>query len=94
MANGSHKPGPAQADRYREKYRSRGRSLQSKLDAAAPRNLPPYRAEMESEDSTITGPGNISAKLPIPRAGRLAIGFGLCVLFICVGAAIVLRAWR
>ena len=90
MANGSHREGPAAADRIREKHAKHARALQRALDE----ELPPYRAEMESEDSTVTGPGGITAKLPIPRAGRMAIGFGLGVLFICVGIAIVLYAVR
>lgn len=93
MPNGDTE-GQARAERLMIRYRQNARGRDNGLAAMAERSLPPYRAEMESEDSTVTGPGGITAKLPIPRAGRMAIGFGLGVLFICVGIAIVLYAVR
>lgn len=72
------------ADDYEQNRRARENAL---------RQLPPYRVEMESEDSQVTGPMGVGAKLPIPRAGRLAIGIGLGLLFACVGVAIVLKFW-
>lgn len=101
MANGTTDEKLAKADRIREKSAKaqhkadqNRKATQNAIAELRRSQLQPYRAEMESEDSTVTGPGGITAKLPIPRAGRLAIGIGLGVLFICVGAAIVLRAWR
>jgi type VI protein secretion system component VasF len=44
MANGSHKEGPARADRFREEAEKHERLIQRSFD-----DLPPYREEMDSE---------------------------------------------
>ena len=55
------------------------------------RRLPRYR-DSDDEISEVKVPGG-TAKLPIPRLGRLAIGIGLGFLFASIGVAIVLRFW-
>lgn len=57
MANGSHKQGPATADRLREKYAKHARMTQKALDDARkpvsnPPGSEPYREEMDSVTDT------------------------------------------
>ncbi len=88
--NGTHESG-ARAERLRNENRKHERGIQNGFDNLR-RDLPPYRAEMESEVSEVKVPGGM-AKLPIPRVGRIAIGVGLGLLFACIGAAILVRSW-
>lgn len=82
MANGSHKEGPARADRLREDYAKHERDVQRALDA-----LPPYRDEEDSE-AEITGTWKgVHVKTGLPRAARQALGFALAVLVLAL-------AWR
>lgn len=90
MANGSHKPGPAQADRYREKYRHRGHLLEAKLDALeAERGLRPY---LESDSEITANTSGLHAK-GIPSHAWRAIGIGIAVFLALLGVAIVRALW-
>jgi hypothetical protein len=61
VANGSHKEGPANADRLREKYAKHNRLTQKALDDArvpvgGNPDLAPYREEMDSHSEVTAGP--------------------------------------
>lgn len=66
MANGSHKPGPAYADRLREKYAKHNRMTQKALDdARTPVGSEPYREDMDSvtETELTLNKGGLAAKV-------------------------------
>lgn len=62
MGNGSHREGPANADRLREKYAKHNRLTQRALDDARvpvsshPPGAEPYREEMDSVSEVAAGP--------------------------------------
>lgn len=68
MANGSHREGPANADRLREKYAKHNRMTQRALDDARkpvsshPPGSEPYREEMDSVSEVTIGKEGIKAK--------------------------------
>ncbi len=68
MANGSHKEGPANADRLREKYAKHNRMTQRALDDARkpvsshPPGSEPYREEMDSVSEVTLGKEGIKVK--------------------------------
>lgn len=72
MANGSHKPGPANADRLREKYARHNRVTQKALDDARvpvsshPPGSEPYRAEMDSVSEVTIGKEGVKLKSRAP----------------------------
>ncbi len=80
MANGSHKPGPATADRLREKYAKHNRMTQRALDDARkpvsshPPGSEPYREEMDSISEVTVGREGIKVK---SRAPWLQFGISL-----------------
>lgn len=86
MANGSHKPGPAQADRYREKYRARGRSLQKRIDALS--NAPGTRPYTDSDSEITANTSGLHAR-GIPREAWRWIGVGIALFITCLGVAVV-----
>lgn len=90
MANGSHKPGPARGDRYREKYRHRGHLLQAKLDALeAERGLRQY---MESDSEITANTSGLHAR-GIPSHAWRAISIGIAGFLIALGVAIARALW-
>lgn len=90
MGNGSHKLGPALADRVREAGAKHQRMLQHAIDEERARNLPPYRDEMDSEvTANIRG---ITARLGLPRPARLAIGIALAIVIAAFGIGAVVVA--
>ncbi len=81
MGNGSHKEGPARADRLREKYAKHNRMTQRALDEARrpvsslpPPGSEPYRAEMDSVSEVTLGKEGIKVK---SRAPWLQFGISL-----------------
>ena len=103
MANGTVDEKVARADRIREqsafeqkRAEQNRRGTQNALAALKESVKPgtePYRVEMDSVDSTVTAPW-VTAKLPLPRMARMAIGFGLGFLLVCCGVWLLLRAWK
>lgn len=91
MANGSHREGPAAADRVREAGAKHERAVQRALDEYD-RNLPAYRDREESE-ITVNKQG-VHVRSAFPRIARIALGIGLAFLFVCIGVAVVLWARR
>lgn len=83
MANGSHKEGPAYADRLREKYAKHNRMTQRALDNARvpvsdkPPGSEPYRAEMDSVSEVTLGKEGIKVKGAPPW---LLLGLGALAL--------------
>lgn len=92
MANGSHKEGPARADRYRERYAKMFRRTQSKLDKVPiSRDLPAYREEFDSHSEVTVGIGErvkVGAKGIPPKA----LGFAIAVLALAAATVAILRA--
>lgn len=72
MANGSHREGPANADRLREKYAKHNRLTQRALDDARvpvsshPPGSEPYREEMDSISEVTVGKEGIKVKARSP----------------------------
>lgn len=87
MANGSHKPGPASADRLREKYASHKRLTQKALDDARrpvshPPGSEPYREEMDSVSEVTLGKEGIRVKsmpawVMVALAAMALVAFGI-----------------
>lgn len=93
MANGSHKPGPARADRLREELSSNRHMRLAAIDEARTRGeLPNYNDDAASE-ITVNRQG-VGAKLGLPRPARIAIGIGLAFLLCCLGVAVIITVWR
>ena len=92
MGNGSHREGPARADRLREKYARLHKRAQAKLDRVPiSRDLPAYREEMDSVSEVTVGFGEkvkVGAKGIPPKA----LGFALGVLAIAAAIVAILRA--
>jgi len=81
MANGSHKAGPAQADRLREEGVKRGRWLQQAIDNIPETELSPY----DDSPAEITGSfQGVGAKLGLPRPARMALGIALALGLLAV----------
>lgn len=62
MANGSHKEGPAYADRLREKYGKHLRATERAIQEE--RKLEPYREDMDSVSEVTLGKEGVRAKGP------------------------------
>jgi hypothetical protein len=90
VANGSHKPGPAQADRYREKYRAKGRSLQVRIDSLA--SAPGTRSYSDSDSEITANTSGLHAK-GIPSHAWRAISIGIAVFLSALGVAIARALW-
>lgn len=100
MANGTSDEKVARADRIAEQSRlAQAKAKQEQQATAnalanmrrlAEPGTEPYRAEMDSVDSTVTAPWG-TAKVPLPRTARLVIGVcvGIGLGAILVAAAIV-----
>ncbi len=82
MANGSSHEGPARADRLREKYAKHSRLTQRAID-----ELPPYRAEMDSE-ITVNTKGLQAKGVP-----GWMLGAAIIILAFAAAVVIVMR-WR
>lgn len=87
MANGSHKYGPAAADRLREENARHERFIQSRLD-----ELPPYTEDESQAELTGSFKG-ITAKLGLPRWTRGVLGIclslGLLALLIAISYRLI-----
>lgn len=93
MANGSHKPGPARADRLREAMSSSKHMRMAAMDEARARGeLPSYNDDSPSE-ITVNRSG-VGARLGLPRPARIALGFGLSFLLCCLGLAVIITVWH
>ena len=100
MANGTSDEKLARADRIKEQsdkaqkqaeqHRRGTANAIAALREATARELPPYRAEMDSS-SELTAPG-ITAKMPLPERARLAIGYALAVVLVATGIGGVIVA--
>jgi hypothetical protein len=90
VANGSHKPGPAQADRYREKYRAKGRSLQVRIDSLA--SAPGTRHYSDSDSEITANTSGLHAK-GIPSHAWRAISWGIAAFLTALGVAIARALW-
>ena len=90
MANGSHRPGPAQGDRIGVELAANKRLREKAIQAEARGQLQSY----DDGESEITGNWKqVNAKLPLPRAARMAIGFGLAAVLFAAALVVVLRFW-
>lgn len=88
MANGSHKEGPARADRFREEAEKHERTIQRSMDTMhKERDLPAYR---ESDSEITANRQGVHAK-GIPR---WAIGIALVLLAIPAGVLVLVLALR
>lgn len=101
MANGTTDEKLARADRIKEQsaraqqqaeqhQKATRNAIASIREILPDRDLPPYRAEMDSS-SELTAPG-ITAKMPLPERARLAIGYALAVVLVATGIGGVIVA--
>ncbi len=85
MGNGSHREGPANADRLREKYAKHNRMTQRALDdARVPvsshppgAGVEPYRAEMDSVSEVTVGREGVKIKARSPWVTVVLAAFAL-----------------
>jgi hypothetical protein len=94
VANGSHRPGPAQADRIREELSANKRLREKAIQSEAREQLQSY----DDGESEITGNWKqVNAKLPLPRQARMVIGVGLGIgltaLLLALAVVAVLKVW-
>lgn len=95
MANGSHREGPARADRLREENAKHARYLQRMLDEerSTKPGTQPYREEFDSVSEVTAGPDGLKAK-GIPREGWKVISWGFAIGMVLIASAILMLAWK
>jgi hypothetical protein len=87
LANGSHREGPARADRLREKYARLHKRAQAKLDRVPiSRDLPAYREEMDSVSEVSVGFGE---KVKVGAKGIPGKALGAALVILAIGGVIV-----